>query len=95
MNELYPSNFNSEDWNCPQFSWDQSYQNSQSNWSYTEPSLPSWRFDNKHKELKSTLEKSLEIMQQSMPENSQINQKMIESYAHIDMHFDQKMTHLN
>ena len=68
-NEPYPSNFNYEGWN-PQYSWDRSYQ---SNWSYTEPSLLSWGFVNKYEELQSTLEKSIEIIQQCMLQNNQIN----------------------
>ena len=68
--ELYPSNFNSEGWNCPQYSWDQSHQ---SNWFYTEPSLPSFGFDNKHEDLQSTLKKSVEIMQQCTLQNNQLN----------------------
>jgi len=30
-----------------------------------------------------------------MLQNSQINQEIIESITHIDMHFDKIMTHLN
>ena len=59
------------------------------------PSLPSWGFDNKHEELQSTLEKSINIMQQCMLQTSQINQKIIESSARIDIHFDKIMTYLN
>jgi len=38
--------------------------------------------------LQSTIEESIEIMQQCMPQNSQNNQEIIEINAHIDMHFD-------
>ena len=77
--EPYPSNFNSEGWNCPQFSWDQSYQNSQPNWSYIEPPPPSWGFNNEHEE--STLEKSFKAIQQTIVET---NQQLIEACAHMD-----------
>ena len=91
-NEPYPSNFNYEGWNCPQYSWDQSYQ---SNWSYTEPSLPSWGFDNRNEDLQGTLEKSIEIMQQCILQNNQLNQELIETSARRDMHFDEITNYLN
>ena len=86
--ESYPSNFNSEGWNCSQFSLDQSYQNSQSNWSYTESSTLSWEFDNDHKKLMSTLEESFKSMQQTIVET---NQQLFEVCAHMD----KILTHLS
>ena len=60
------------------------------------------RFDNKHEELKSTLEESLEALNISMSSSLEAmqqfmletNQQLIESCAHMKVHFDQIMTHL-
>ena len=60
---------------------DQLYQNSQSNWSYTEPSPLSWGFDNDHEKVMSTVEESFESTQQTIVET---NQQLIEACAHMD-----------
>jgi len=74
---------NSACWNYSHSAWDQSYTNSQSNWSYTELSPPSWGFDNEHEKMRRTLE-SLES-----------DQRMIESYVRMEALIDKIMTHLN
>ena len=51
MSELYPSNFNSDYWNYSDFSWDQSYTYSLSNWSSIGPSLSHFEFNNNQEAL--------------------------------------------
>ena len=49
--EAYPSNFNSGGQNYSDLAWDQSYINTQSNQSCTEPTPPSWGLDYEQEEM--------------------------------------------
>jgi len=57
--------------------------------------FPTWGFDKKNEDSQSTLEKSIEIMQQCILQNNQLNQKLIETNAYRDMHFNKITSYLN
>ena len=57
MSESYTSNFNSGGWNYSNSTWDQSYTCTQSDWSYTEPTPPSWGLDYEQEEMCRRLDK--------------------------------------